>query len=165
MSGNLKNLLYALAACVLSGCTSVANLLGGHIGKDYEPATHVKPQEMLAVEEVEGRVPAAIEVFNQPAFKVRPRLHVIRDPAQFVPNLGVKWRDLPAAWPSLEPRVPDEGYSGLWQPPDLYVSVISGRDFRTLYAHERAHSFFERGTGHVERFHAIERFLLTGRTE
>lgn len=157
-----KHMLKGMIPSVLflSGCSSVANLMGAHIGKDYEPLTPLTPEEWKAVNEVEARVPLAVQKFGRPAFKVRPQITVVSSPDQKIPRFGKSWKDV--HWGGVEPRVEGEGYSGLWLPPDLYVSTIGDRaaHFKKLYAHERAHSFFERGSGHPALFFEIERFLL-----
>jgi hypothetical protein len=155
-----------LRSSILISAVFLSTGCGRIIGFDpYDPATPLTAAEWAAVNEIEARFPAAVQKFG-PGFKVRPRIHVVRSPDQVVDAgfYGKRvWKDLPAAL-AVEEAVPGEGVSGWWNAPDLYVSVVNGRNFRLIYAHERAHTFFERGGGSAThndpRFKAIEKFLL-----
>ena len=146
----------AVSSITSSGCSFIFGF------PDYEPETPLTVAEWAAVNEIEARVPLAVQKFGRPAFKVRPQITVVRSPDQHIPRFNKLWKDL--HWGGVEPRVPGEGYSGLWVVPDLYVSRIGARNtdkiFRELYAHERSHSFFEGGSGHGGVQVEIERFLL-----
>lgn len=125
---------------------------------DFEPATPMTVGQWEAVNHVESRVEAAIITFGRPAFKVRPRITVVTDPAQFIPKFQKAWKDLPDAF-GAKARVPSEGYSGLWHMPDIYVSVVGDRTdkFLDIYAHERAHTFF--AGGHPAELVEVAAFL------
>lgn len=162
------NRIILLVCCLfLVSCSFVATLIGSPQGEDYQPATTVTAEQIAAVEQVEARIAAATVRFGEP-FKTRPRLNVIRTADQIITAKtsflkGIAWKDVPSKFlRAAEPRVESEGYSGLWLPPDIFVSVIGDRagKFKQLYAHERAHSFFTQGSGHNEQFFEVEKFLL-----
>jgi len=149
----------------VAGCSN-RPLLG--IYKKYPLPAVMAQAEIDSYNLVESRLPGVKAKWGIRGF-ANPKLVIVRSPDQIV-DVGIygkrKWKDVPDVT-GLHEAVPGEGFSGLWlvsaAPPTIFVSTIGGRDFHALYAHERAHTCRERGTGHDALFKKIEVFLRDGK--
>ena len=131
------------------GCASIEWIFEDDGPQFIYPAT---AEEQAIVDEIETRVPAAEEKFGLRAYR-SPRIVLVRSADQIVrPHWGsireIKWKDLRIPnvdGEEVEPRFPGEGYGGLWVMPGIYLSRFGHREslaaFKSLYGHERAHTF------------------------